>query len=163
MCVYVCLCAFPSMSGIWVCMARHYPEFCHRTFVRITLHEGLVTHESLLSPFLPAHNDLQDVNSSSSSISICFHTSEAAVQYKPDMTDQWRIKVKKLDPTVHSIMHLTSPDTISINSVKTHFYLARKILFTRCDMYLCSKWTTLSASRSLKRRRRKDRDGGFHL
>lgn len=68
---------------------------------------------------------------------------------RPDMIDHWQIRVKKLDPPVHSIMLLTSPNMISINSVKTNFTW-RETLDSIDVTYICSKWTALSVFHSLK-------------
>lgn len=45
-----------------------------------------------------------------------------------------------------SIIHLTSPNTISINSIKTHLYAVRNTSFNRCDVHLLQANSIISIS-----------------
>lgn len=143
--------ACASASHMWLRITQRYPQFHHTNLYKLHLVEGFATTDSLLSPIFLACGDLGNVTSSSFSIYISvffffFNMRGRRGERRPDMTDQWWIKGKKLDPTVHSIIHSTSANTISINSVKTHFHLVRNTSFNGCDMYLLQVNSIISVS-----------------
>lgn len=118
---HVCNC----ISHVVTYNAAH---FWHRTFIWITFSLTVRQHwQSAL--FFKLSMTLTNFIFSSSPISISF--SPLRQERWSHVTDRCCIKVKKLDLIVHSIIHLTSPNIISINSVKTHFYLVRNTSFNK--------------------------------